>query len=120
MHLNQDVYAVLNILLSPNCSLNKVYLFIVDTLYNTISRYLSRKKTPKRQGSLLFPGTKGKTIGGTRVRQMIMEAAERIGITARVTPHVFRHTFATDMYNQGIPIEAIQEMMGQYKNCISI
>ena len=41
-----------------------------------------------------------------------MEAAKRIGITARVTPHVFRHTFATDMYNQGIPIEAIQEMMG--------
>ena len=87
-------------------------LFIVDTLYEEISRYLSLKKTPKRQGSLLFPGTKGKTIGTTRVRQLIMEAAGRIGITARVTPHVFRHTFATGMYNRGIPIEAIQEMMG--------
>jgi site-specific recombinase XerD len=87
-------------------------LFIVDTLYEVISRYLSLKKTPKRQGSLLFPGTKGKTIGRTRVRQLIMEASERIGITARVTPHVFRHTFATDMYNQGVPVEAIQEMMG--------
>jgi site-specific recombinase XerD len=90
-------------------------LFIVDTLYDTISRYLNLKKTPKRQGSLLFPGTKGKTIGRTRVRQLIMEASERIGITARVTPHVFRHTFATDMYNQGVPIEAIQEMMGHEK-----
>ena len=87
-------------------------LFIVDTLYEVISCYLSLKKTPKRQGSLLFPGTKGKTIGGSRVRQLIMEAAKRIGILARVTPHVFRHTFATDMYNQKIPIEAIQEMMG--------
>jgi site-specific recombinase XerD len=87
-------------------------LFIVDTLYDTIFRYLSLKTTPKRQGSLLFPGTKGKTIGTTRVRQMIMEVAHRIGITARVTPHVFRHTFATDMYNRKVPIEAIQEMMG--------
>ena len=87
-------------------------LFIVDTLYDTLFHYLSLKKTPKRQGSLLFPGTKGKTIGGTRVRQLIMEAAKRIGITARVTPHVFRHTFATDMYNQNVPIEAIREMMG--------
>jgi site-specific recombinase XerD len=87
-------------------------LFIVDSLYEAISRYLGLKKTPKRQGSLLFPGTKGKTIGTTRVRQMIMEAAQRIGITARVTPHVFRHTFATDMYNRKVPIEAIQEMMG--------
>lgn len=87
-------------------------LFIADTLFEVIFRYLSLKKTPKRQGSFLFPGTKGKTIGRTRVRQLIMEAAKRIGITARVTPHVFRHTFATDMYNHGVPIEAIQEMMG--------
>ena len=41
-----------------------------------------------------------------------MEAAKRIGITARVTPHVFRHSFATDMYNQKVPIDAIKEMMG--------
>ena len=87
-------------------------LFIVDTLYDTIIHYLSLKKTPKRQGSLLFPGTKGKTIGGSRVRQLIQEAAGRLGINARVVPHVFRHTFATDMYNRNVPIEAIKEMMG--------
>jgi len=87
-------------------------LFIVDTLYDTIVHYLSLKKTPKRQGSLLFPGTKGKTIGGSRVRQLIQEAARGAGITARVVPHVFRHTFATNMYNRNVPIEAIKEMMG--------
>jgi site-specific recombinase XerD len=27
-------------------------------------------------------------------------------------PHTLRHTFATDMYNQNVPIEAIKEMMG--------
>lgn len=27
-------------------------------------------------------------------------------------PHVLRHTFATDMYHQGVPLEAIQAMMG--------
>jgi site-specific recombinase XerD len=87
-------------------------LFIVDTLYETIAHYVSMKKTPQRKNSLLFPGTKGKCIGGPRVRQLIQEAAREIGITTRVTPHVFRHTFATDMYNQNVPIEAIKEMMG--------
>ena len=43
---------------------------------------------------------------------MIMEAAAKAGIVSRVTPHVFRHTFATDMYNQGVPAEAIKDMMG--------
>jgi site-specific recombinase XerD len=87
-------------------------LFIVDNLYDTIIDYLNLEKTPKRQGSLLFPGSKGKTIGGSRVRQLIQEAARGAGITARVAPHVFRHTFATDMYNCHVPIEAIKEMMG--------
>jgi site-specific recombinase XerD len=32
--------------------------------------------------------------------------------TARIVPHTLRHTFATDMYNQKVPIEAIKEMMG--------
>ena len=88
-------------------------LFIVDTLYEVIFHYLSLKKTPKRKGSLIFSGTKRKTISTTRVRQLIMEVAKGTEITERVTPHVFRHyTFATDMYNQGVPLEAIQEMMG--------
>jgi len=87
-------------------------LFIVDTLYDTIVHYLSLKKTPQSHDSLLFQGTKGKTIGGSRVRQLIQEAARVAGITARVVPHVFRHTFATNMYNRNVPIEAIKEMMG--------
>lgn len=87
-------------------------LFIVDTLYDTFFQYLRAKKTPKRKNSLLFSGTKGKTICGSRVRQMIKEAGKGAGITERLTPHVFRHTFATDMYNQNVPVEAIREMMG--------
>jgi integrase len=43
---------------------------------------------------------------------LIQEAAKRLGITERVTPHVFRHTFATDMYNQNVPVDAIRQMMG--------
>ena len=87
-------------------------LFIVDDLFDTLFDYLSLKKTPKSRNSLIFPGTKGPVIGTTRVRQMIMETAIRAGITSRVTPHVFRHTFATDMYNRDVPVEAIKDMMG--------
>jgi integrase/recombinase XerD len=87
-------------------------LFIVDILYDTISQYLKAKSTPKRKNSLLFPGIRAKSIGGPRVRQLIQEAAKRLGITERVTPHVFRHTFATDMYNQNVPVDAIRQMMG--------
>jgi site-specific recombinase XerD len=87
-------------------------LFIVDDLFDTLFHYLSLKKTPKRLNSLIFPCSKGPVIGSSRVRQMIMETALKAGITSRVTPHVFRHTFATDMYSRGVPVEAIKDMMG--------
>ena len=87
-------------------------LFIVDALYDTFFRYLRAKKSPKRKNSLLFSNGKGKIICGSRVRQMIKEAGKRMGITERLTPHVFRHTFATEMYNQKVPVDVIREMMG--------
>ena len=87
-------------------------LFVVETLYDTISYYLCLKKTPKRKGSLIFPGTKGKCISGSRVRQLIREACEQTDITTRIVPLSFRHTFATNMYNRKVPVDAIRRMMG--------
>ena len=87
-------------------------LFIVDDLFDTLFHYLRLKKTPKAGDSLIFPGSKRPVIGRSRVRQMIMESAAKAGITSRVTPHVFRHTFATDMYKRKVPVEAIKDMMG--------
>lgn len=87
-------------------------LFIVDGLYDTVISYFGRKKGKKRTNSPLFPGRCGKILYGYRVRQLIKEAVARAGFTERVTPHVLRHTFATEMYNRNVPIEAIKEMMG--------
>jgi integrase/recombinase XerD len=46
------------------------------------------------------------------MRQLLKEAAARTGVSERITPHVLRHTFATEMYCRNVPGEAIKEMMG--------
>jgi len=112
IHLDYDPHHKTGTLLVHGKGDKERTLFIVDTLFDAVLRYLSLEKTPQRQNSLIFPGSKGPIIGRYWVRQMIMEAAKKAGIASRVTPHVFRHTFATDMYNQGVPIEAIKDMMG--------
>jgi len=43
---------------------------------------------------------------------MIKEYCSRANIKERVTPHVFRHSFATEMYHQNVPLSAIQSMLG--------
>jgi site-specific recombinase XerD len=89
-------------------------LFVVDKLYDNLCRYLAHSDSPQKKTDFMFP-TKvrtGKSVSKDRVQRMIKQAAKEAGLTERVTPHVLRHTFATHMYERGVPADAISRMMG--------
>jgi len=46
------------------------------------------------------------------VQKKIKEYCKEAGIKKRITPHVLRHSFATELYHANVPLEAIQAMMG--------
>jgi len=88
-------------------------LFVVDKLYENLNRYLNHPDSPKKKSDFMFP-TKvrtGKPVSQDRVRRMIKQAAKEAGLTDRITPHVLRHTFATHMYERGVPADAISRIM---------
>ncbi|MCP4723029.1 MAG: tyrosine-type recombinase/integrase [Desulfobacteraceae bacterium] len=87
-------------------------LFVVDKLYETLINYLDHPETPDKKNAPLFPIKAGTAISNDRVRKSIKERCDAANINNRLSPHVLRHTFATDMYHQGIPLQAIQAMMG--------
>ena len=43
---------------------------------------------------------------------MVKRRAERAGIETRVTPHMFRHSLATDLLKRGIDVRVVQEFLG--------
>lgn len=90
-------------------------LFVVGKLYDNLMKYLSYKKSPKKKKAPLFPVESGKAISNSRVLKKIKEYCKEAGIKERITPHVLRHSFATEMYHAGVPVEAIQAMMGHDK-----
>jgi len=89
-------------------------LFVVDKLYTNLLKYLNHPQSPKEKLQPLFPTkySKLKAISGDRVERMINEYAQKAGIKERITPHVLRHSFATEMYHQNVPVEDIQAMLG--------
>jgi|WetSurMetagenome_2_1015567.scaffolds.fasta_scaffold81198_2 integrase/recombinase XerD len=87
-------------------------LFIVDKLYDNLMEYLSHEESPGKERDPLFPVEGGKAISNNRVQKKLKEYCKAAGIKERITPHVLRHSFATEMYHAGVPLHAIQAMMG--------
>jgi integrase/recombinase XerD len=70
-----------------------------------------RKCRPK--GPTMFPGRTGNgTLDRATVSKALRRAAERCGITRRVTPHTLRHCFATHLLEQGVDLRSVQVLLG--------
>lgn len=60
----------------------------------------------------LFLNRFGKKLSRTLVFQMVKENVAKAGIKKQVSPHTFRHSFATHLVEGGANLRAVQEMLG--------
>ena len=60
----------------------------------------------------VFISNFGKNISRIMVFHIIKELAERIGLKKKISPHTFRHSFATHLLEGGANLRAIQCMLG--------
>ncbi len=87
---------------------------ISPTAVVELQSYLSMKRpVPQRgQEDFVFLSRRGKAISRIMVFVMIKEAAHMAGITQEISPHTFRHSFATSLLEGGANLQAIQLMLG--------
>ena len=70
-------------------------------------------KTHERKNhNYLFVNSKGGKLTDRGVRYIIDNIMSKLSVKTHVTPHVLRHTFATDMLNNGCDIKVVQELLG--------
>lgn len=91
---------------------------ISHTAINEIEKYLIyRKEINVKKGSedALFLSNRGTAISRIMIFHFIKEYAMQAGIKKTISPHTFRHSFATHLLEGGANIRAIQLMLGHEK-----
>lgn len=88
---------------------------ISDSALHDIRNYLPYRnglKTVKKDEDVLFLNRRGAPLTRIMVFHIIKELAHIAGITKTISPHTFRHSFATHLLEGGANLRAIQMMLG--------
>jgi integrase/recombinase XerD len=68
-------------------------------------------KNPKGNAAL-FLNSRGGRISRQSAWQMVLNSARDAGVTEHVSPHIFRHSYATHLLDGGADIRVVQELLG--------
>jgi len=60
----------------------------------------------------VFLNRRGKPLTRVMIFTIIKNLAEAIGLKKNISPHTFRHSFATELIERGADLRAVQEMLG--------
>ena len=89
------------------------YVFITNETALIMSDYFKKRSDKfKTLDEPLFVNNRGERITERGIFHIISSRAMEAGLNMSVTPHMLRHTFATDILNNGADIRSVQEMLG--------
>lgn len=89
--------------------IGKSALRLID---NYLTHHRNHIKIKKNNEDMIFLSKRGTPITRQMVFYVIKDLAEKAGIKKPLSPHTFRHSFATHLVEGGADLRAVQEMLG--------
>ncbi|WP_426476319.1 site-specific tyrosine recombinase XerD [Chryseobacterium sp. CBSDS_008] len=86
--------------------------FTADMLESYIKEVRSKGKINKKYEDTLFLNSRGTSMSRVIVFLIIKELTDKAGVNKKISPHTFRHSFATHLLQNGADLRYIQEMLG--------
>lgn len=90
----------------------RIIMFGSRALY-LLNKYMKiRNIFIKYDNDYLILSKTGRQINSREIRYIIDRISKQAGIDMNISPHTFRHTFATHMLNEGADLRSVQELLG--------
>lgn len=70
------------------------------------------KRDSSNTNNIVFTTLKGNKLNPANIRQMVYTYSDKAGISKQISPHTFRHTFATDLLRETNNIRIVQKALG--------
>ncbi len=89
-------------------------VFLSNSAKSAIREYLKNRKDLDEPLFIQYSrnGAKGNRLTPRSIERIVKYYAIKAGISKKVTPHVIRHSFATDLLSNGADIRSVQMMLG--------
>jgi integrase/recombinase XerD len=74
-----------------------------------------RRRLPvihKEAENVLFLNRSGRKLSSVMIFTIVKELSQKVGLKKKISPHTFRHSFATHLIDGGADLRAVQEMLG--------
>ena len=84
----------------------------IEEINKYANGYRKKLKIQKDHENILFLNRRGQSLSRVMVFTIIKNLAEKINLNKKISPHTFRHSFATHLINGGADLRAVQEMLG--------
>ncbi|MDQ0230544.1 integrase/recombinase XerC [Metabacillus malikii] len=95
------------------------YVPIGSYAHDAISLYIRQgrdkllgKLNQAKHHSYLFVNNRGEPLSDRGIRYILNDMIKRTSLTLQIHPHMFRHTFATHLLNEGADMRSVQELLG--------
>lgn len=82
------------------------------SILKLLNQYYSLNEKAIRKSGYFFVNKRGNRFSEQSIRMMMKKYTRLAGIERKITPHMFRHSFATYLIEEGVDISCVQQILG--------